>query len=57
MKNLEKQPKFIKIHIFSFLCLKDLLNLRLLNKYFSDLVRKNQWKHLIVKCKSEYYYK
>ena len=40
MHNLNSQPKYIKIHILSFLCLRDLLNIRLVNKYCSDLVRK-----------------
>ena len=51
MHNLEKQPKFIKIYIFSFLCLNDLLKIRLVNKYYSDFVKKNKWNHLIIKCK------
>ena len=55
MHNLNNQPKYIKIHIFSFLCLRDLLNFRLVNKYYSDFVRKNQWNHLIIKSKSNIY--
>ena len=57
MHNLDNQPRFIKIHIFNFLYLKDLLKLRLLSKYYSDLVRKNQWSHLIIKSKSDIYIK
>ena len=52
MHNLDDQPKCIKIYIFSFLKLRDLLNLRLLNKYYSDFVKKNKWNHLIIGLKN-----
>ena len=55
MHNLNSQPRCIKIHIFSFLLLRDLLNIRLVNKYCSDLVRINQWNHLIIKSKFNFY--
>ena len=41
-------PKVLKIEILKYLPLARLINVRLVNKYLSDLIRGHKWDHLIV---------
>ena len=43
-----KYQKVLKIEIFKYLSLSQLINVRLVNKYLSDLIRGHKWDHLIV---------
>ena len=42
-------PKVLKIEIFKYLSLSQLINIRLVNTYLSDLIRGHKWDHLIVR--------
>ena len=44
-------PKLLKIEILKYLPLAQLINVRLVNKYLSDLIKGCKWDHLIVRLK------
>ena len=46
---LQQIPKVLKIEILKYLPLAQLINVRLVNKYLSDLIRGHKWDHLIVR--------
>ena len=45
---LQQIPKVLKIEILKYLPLAQLINVRLVNKYLSDLIKGCKWDHLIV---------
>ena len=45
-------PKVLKIEILKYLSLAQLINVRLVNKYLSDLIRGHKWDHLIVSLRN-----
>jgi hypothetical protein len=46
-----KLNKYLKIKIFSYLTLKELLSFRLVNKVISKVILEHGWSHIIVKSK------
>ena len=47
-------PKVLKIEIFKYLSLSQLINVRLVNKYLSNLIKGYKWDHLIVRLRATY---
>ena len=45
---LQQIPKVLKIEMLKYLPLAQLINVRLVDKYLSDLIRGHKWDHLIV---------
>ena len=51
---LQQIPKVLKIEILKYLSLAQLINVRLVNKYLSDLIKWCKWDHLIVRLRDTY---